>query len=192
MLRRAAVIRYGGVTGYGGGQVVPVGVVDRASANDPAWHPRYHIWWSERSIPSLPDGLPKWCVGARCREITLHHAVGSINSNLTPKPWSKLLNYFACHSGWSAMWLLHAVGRHCAGSLPCCHRMIDVGGLSCNGPLNLYHALTARLLGVSSQGLKQQGDAAGLPMSTDHAILHACFMCRSRSRDTSELCKEAA
>lgn len=127
---------------------MPVGVVDRASANDPAWHPRYHIWWSERSIPSLPDGLPKWCVGARCREITLHHAVGSINSNLTPKPWSKLLNYFACHSGWSAMWLLHAVGRHCAGSLPCCHRMIDVGGLSCNGPLNLYHALTARLLGV--------------------------------------------
>ena len=102
-----------------------MGVVVRASANDPAWHPRYHIWWSERSIPSLPDGLPKWCAGARRREITRHHAISRRDAGS-----------LACSDRMidvgEPAWLAHRTcGRGLCFCTPC-----------------LWHALIAFLLGV--------------------------------------------
>ena len=39
---------------------VPVGVVDKTVLGDPAWHPQFHLFWSQRALPARNDGLRKW------------------------------------------------------------------------------------------------------------------------------------
>lgn len=56
-----------------------------------AWHPRAHIWWTERSIQSIPDGLPKWCLVMLC---TMPLGTGKTGSCRQPAVSCPALGHF--------------------------------------------------------------------------------------------------